>query len=236
MFLSSPGGTEMFQFPPFAPSYDGDRPSACRVAPFGHSRITSCLRIPVNFRSLPRPSSPPDSLGIPRSPFSSFSRELQSLDAVTRHVQRLSSCLVFAYEIAVPNSQLEKTLELFTNYKLIFFSIFTSYSLSMLSMNCHALTAACAVFLKKTELLIPESLPREVSFPCTPTASSCRISLQKGGVPATPSGTATLLRLSPNYRFRPRTLLSVTYFRRHRLSWLDGRCVQGPGTYSPRHV
>ena len=225
----------MFQFPPFAPSYDGDRPSACRVAPFGHSRITSCLRIPVNFRSLPRPSSPPDSLGIPRSPFSSFSRELQSLNTVAHRIQRLSSCLVFAYEIAVPNSQLEKTLELFTNYKLIFFSIFTSYSLSMLSMNCHALTAACAVFLKKTELLIHESLPREVSFPCTPTASSCRFSLQKGGVPATPSGTATLLRLSPNYRFRPRTLLSVTYFRRHRLSWLDGRCVQGPGTYSPRH-
>jgi hypothetical protein len=27
--------------------------------------------------------------------------------------------------------------------------------------------------------------------------------LQKGGVPATPSGTATLLRLSPNYLFYP---------------------------------
>ena len=24
-------------------------------------------------------------------------------------------------------------------------------------------------------------------------------------------------------------------FRHSRLSWLDGRCVQGPGTYSPRH-
>ena len=24
-------------------------------------------------------------------------------------------------------------------------------------------------------------------------------------------------------------------FRYPRLSWLDGRCVQGPGTYSPRH-
>ena len=59
--------------------------------------------------------------------------------------------------------------------------------------------------------------------------------LQKGGVPATPSGTATLLRLSPNYQVRPRPLLSVTDFRRPRLSWLDGRCVQGPGTYSPRH-
>ena len=59
--------------------------------------------------------------------------------------------------------------------------------------------------------------------------------LQKGGVPAAPSGTATLLRLSPNYLTRPRPLLAVTDFRRFRLSWLDGRCVQGPGTYSPRH-
>ena len=59
--------------------------------------------------------------------------------------------------------------------------------------------------------------------------------LQKGGVPATPSGTATLLRLSPNYQFCPRPLLSVTDFKHPQLSWLDGRCVQGPGTYSPRH-
>ena len=59
--------------------------------------------------------------------------------------------------------------------------------------------------------------------------------LQKGGVPAAPSGTATLLRLSPNYQFYPRPILAVTDFRHPRLSWLDGRCVQGPGTYSPRH-
>ncbi len=31
--------------------------------------------------------------------------------------------------------------------------------------------------------------------------------LQKGGVPAAPSGTATLLRLSPNYPFYPKPLL-----------------------------
>ena len=59
--------------------------------------------------------------------------------------------------------------------------------------------------------------------------------LQKGGVPAAPSGTATLLRLSPNHQFCPRPTLAVTDFRHPRLSWLDGRCVQGPGTYSPRH-
>ena len=65
--------------------------------------------------------------------------------------------------------------------------------------------------------------------------NSQEIRLQKGGVPAAPSGTATLLRLSPNHRFYPRPPLTVTAFRHPRLSWLDGRCVQGPGTYSPRH-
>ena len=62
-----------------------------------------------------------------------------------------------------------------------------------------------------------------------------KATLQKGGVPAAPSGTATLLRLSPNHRSYPRPTLAVTAFRHPRLSWLDGRCVQGPGTYSPRH-
>ena len=70
----------------------------------------------------------------------------------------------------------------------------------------------------------------------TPIYSSHSLkALQKGGVPAAPSGTATLLRLSPNHQFRPRPTLAVTDFRHPRLSWLDGRCVQGPGTYSPRH-
>ena len=63
----------------------------------------------------------------------------------------------------------------------------------------------------------------------------CGEMLQKGGVPAAPSGTATLLRLSPSHRSYLRALLAVTHFRHSRLPWLDGRCVQGPGTYSPRH-
>ena len=58
-FLSFPAGTKMFQFPTFAP-IKGDRPSACRVAPFGNPRIKTCLRFPVAYRSLPRPSSPPE--------------------------------------------------------------------------------------------------------------------------------------------------------------------------------
>ena len=35
----------------------GDRFFICRVPPFGYLRIGACLRLPVAFRSLPRPSS-----------------------------------------------------------------------------------------------------------------------------------------------------------------------------------
>ena len=72
-FLSLPPGTKMFQFPGFAPSIDGSGSSNHWVAPFGYPRINSCLQIPAAFRSLPRPSSPPDSLGILRSLFLPFS-------------------------------------------------------------------------------------------------------------------------------------------------------------------
>ena len=60
--LSFPPGTEMFQFPGFASiSYVFRyRSSFEGVAPFGHSRIKACSRLPMTFRSVPRPSSPPD--------------------------------------------------------------------------------------------------------------------------------------------------------------------------------
>jgi len=63
----------------------------------------------------------------------------------------------------------------------------------------------------------------------------------KGGDPAARSRTATLLRLRPSHRARPRRLPPAeagwaSDFRRSRLPWRDGRCVQGPGTYSPPHA
>jgi hypothetical protein len=59
--MSSPPGTEMFQFPGFASSHYGFMRRYPRgwVAPFGHPRINACSRLPVAFRSVPRPSSPP---------------------------------------------------------------------------------------------------------------------------------------------------------------------------------
>ena len=38
-------------------SYNSDRSSTCRVSPFGYSGIKARLRLPLTFRSLPRPSS-----------------------------------------------------------------------------------------------------------------------------------------------------------------------------------
>ena len=63
----------MFQFPGFALPHGSSRSSTYWVAPFRHPRINSCLQIPAAFRSLPRLSSPPDSLGILRSLFVPFS-------------------------------------------------------------------------------------------------------------------------------------------------------------------
>src|SRR3712207_4936590 len=76
--------------------------------------------------------------------------------------------------------------------------------------------------------------PRSTLFPYTTLFRS-------GGDPAAPSGTATLLRLHPSrkpYLRRPPPLKEVgrADFGYCLLPWCDGRCVQGPGTYSPRHA
>src|SRR6266704_1219153 len=64
--------------------------------------------------------------------------------------------------------------------------------------------------------------------------------LLKGGDPAAPSGTATLLRLHSSCwahlgHRRPYSG-SASDFRCTKLKWCDGRCVQGPGTYSPQYA
>ena len=74
----------------------------------------------------------------------------------------------------------------------------------------------------------PWTYPFSKAAIIAPTSRGAR--LQKGGVPAAPSGTATLLRLSPSHRYCPWPPLAVADFRHPRLPWLDGRCVQGPGT------
>ena len=58
LLFSLPTGTKMFQFPAFASVLTDDRPSTCRVVPFGNLWIKGYLLLPIAYRSLSRPSSP----------------------------------------------------------------------------------------------------------------------------------------------------------------------------------
>ena len=69
--MSVPPGTEMFQFPGFASStyVFSERYPCGWVAPFGYPRINACSRLPVAFRSVPRPSSPPGAKASTECPY-----------------------------------------------------------------------------------------------------------------------------------------------------------------------
>ena len=54
-----PPGTEMFQFPGFAPHLAVTGVPAGRVSPFGHPGLIARVQLPPAYRGLPRPSSPP---------------------------------------------------------------------------------------------------------------------------------------------------------------------------------
>ena len=78
LLMSFPPGTEMFQFPGFAsPAYVFSWRYPCGwVAPFGYPRINACSRLPVAFRSVPRPSSPPGAKASTECPYRA--RDLQT--------------------------------------------------------------------------------------------------------------------------------------------------------------
>ncbi len=60
LLFSLPGGTKMFQFPPFASLSNSDSsPSDCWVVPFGNPGVKGHLHLTQAYRSLSRPSSPP---------------------------------------------------------------------------------------------------------------------------------------------------------------------------------
>ena len=71
LLMSFPPGTEMFQFPGFASfTYVFSERYPCGwVAPFGYPRINACSRLPMAFRSVPRPSSPPGAKASTERPY-----------------------------------------------------------------------------------------------------------------------------------------------------------------------
>jgi hypothetical protein len=58
---------------PGSPSLRSNQSKTGWVAPFGHPRITGRLRLPADFRSLPRPSSPLDAQASTHAPLFTFS-------------------------------------------------------------------------------------------------------------------------------------------------------------------
>ena len=92
-----------------------------------------------------------------------------------------------------------------------------------------ALSAQCSNHLSYTPINFKNKSKQQLKCLYTP---------QKGGDPSAPSGTDTLLRLHPNHYSHLHYLPpygQASNFRCKQLSWCDGRCVQGPRTYSPQH-
>ena len=105
--------------------------STCRVAPFGYLRIKTCLQFPEAFRSLPRPSSPPEAKA-------STVRSCNLLSVVLIESQELMCLHLFSFtrclEIAVHNFTI-KTLYLFKSQTFNFLLTLPRYLFSNLSMN-----------------------------------------------------------------------------------------------------
>ena len=94
LLMSFPPGTEMFQFPGFASTA---YVFSCRypcgwVAPFGYPRINTCSRLPVAFRSVPRPSSPPGAKASTECP-SRARNQTRLRGSLTHHAQEPSTPL-----------------------------------------------------------------------------------------------------------------------------------------------
>ena len=104
LLFSLPGGTKMFQFPPFSDNY----PSGNWVVPFGNPRVKGHLHLTAAYRSLSRPSSPPgakastrrpNSLSPTLTPYSTYSGDAHTFSCFLRFVLFLDLNKVFTYSL-----------------------------------------------------------------------------------------------------------------------------------------
>ena len=152
----------MFQFPAFAPAFAGDRPSACRVAPFGYLRIITRLQFPSSpelfaaVHVLPRlrkPRHPPSALIAFLS-----SPALQSGPSPVRPFRRFFAgtaafrppylpVLLFAY-LVICSQYCQTTFRFFSNglqryglfdYFQIFLNIFSFFNTALSFKICVAI-------------------------------------------------------------------------------------------------
>ena len=93
-----------------------------RVTPFGYPRIYGCLLLPVDFRSLPRPSSPDSSK---TSTVNSYSLDHITLSPASNHIRACmltkkfhSSCRIQSHS----SSYAYKKIPLFLSHSITFMS------------------------------------------------------------------------------------------------------------------
>ena len=104
LLFSFPPTTGMFRFVGFASPQRGCRASARRVAPFGHPRIWGRSRLPVDFRGLPRPSSPPGAKASSVRP-----RSLLALACLSVYRYTVRSCVSFVFVSAFTFPSCQRT-------------------------------------------------------------------------------------------------------------------------------
>ena len=73
----------MFQFPRLALLKGVTIIADGRVSPFGHPGITACVQLPLAYRSLPRPSSPPCTQASP-----AYILSLDQISDSNKHIPR----------------------------------------------------------------------------------------------------------------------------------------------------
>ena len=202
-----------------------------RVAPFGNPGIKGRSLLPLDFRGLPRPSSPdgPKASASGLLSLGHIAPSARSKLALPRKAFFLRFLFVFPSLVVSKNTRRVRRRLLETRGFEPLTSGLQSRRSSQLS---HA--PEKSLFGKSGRKEENDILGRRLQ-PYT----SCLPLSKKGGDPAAPSGTTTLLRLHPPHEASLRhgpPCGRARGFGRAPLGWCDGRCVQGPGTYSPRRA
>ena len=109
LLFSFPPTTGMFRFVGFASPQGGCRACARRVAPFGHPRIHGRSRLPVVFRGLPRPSSPPGAKASSVRPNSLLALVCGARSRGRRARLSLLLCLLSFHPVKDPCASLART-------------------------------------------------------------------------------------------------------------------------------
>ena len=202
-----------------------------RVAPFGNPGIKGRSLLPLDFRGLPRPSSPdgPKASASGLLSLGHIAPSARSKLALSRKAFFLRFLFVFPSLVVSKNTRRVRRRLLETRGFEPLTSGLQSRRSSQLS---HA--PEKSLFGKSGKKEEDGVLGRRLQL-----YTSCLPLSKKGGDPAAPSGTTTLLRLHPPHEASLRhgpPCGRARGFGRAPLGWCDGRCVQGPGTYSPRRA